>query len=63
MNLKHEAAVAAPSAAVVVWHWILGQPLQYWTAASGLILILLQIAFLLWRWYREVKKQIAEEED
>lgn len=49
------AAVQTIPSVVVVTKYALGMPIQDWLAVSGIAFILLQAAYLVWKWRREAK--------
>lgn len=52
------AAQASPSMAAI-WLWIASKPIDYWVAFSGVMFIWAQIAYLMWKWLRDVRRERA----
>lgn len=63
---KHEigvqAALGTPSAIAVLWTKFLGLTIDNWLGISGIIFIALQAGYLLWRWWRDLKRARREDE-
>lgn len=57
---------AIPSAGAIVI-WLLAIPVEKWAAFAGLVFILLQALYMLWRWRRDIIRErarvAAEDED
>ena len=51
-----EAVKGAPPAVVAGTAWVFGLTLNDWVAIGTLTYLALQGAFLLWRWWKEIKK-------
>lgn len=62
---KHEIAVQAvvgtPSAAAVLWTKIMGLSIDNWLGLAGIAFIGLQALYLLWRWWRDIKRARRED--
>lgn len=59
-EVKHEFAVqgaaSVPSWAVIVT-WLLGVSIEKWAAVAGIVFILLQCGYLMWKWRRDHKRE------
>lgn len=57
---KHDAisqgAASLPSMAAIA-AWLLGVPLEKWVALAGLMFILLQAAYMGWKWRRDIRRE------
>lgn len=56
-EIAHEAAKASPPVAVTAWAWMSGLALTDLVALATLAYVVLQTAYLLWRWSREVRRR------
>ncbi len=56
INAALETAKAAPSVGAIVIGW-LSVPVETWAVRAGLAFILLQAAYLAWRWRRDVLRE------
>lgn len=54
-TIAAEAVKSAPPVAVAGSAWLFGLTLNDWVAIGTLTYLAIQGAYLLWRWYREVK--------
>jgi hypothetical protein len=50
-----QVAIASPSLSAILLGW-LDAPLAEWQIRLGIAFILMQGAYLAWKWYREAKK-------
>jgi hypothetical protein len=48
-----EVAKSAPPVSITAWAWLNGIPIDKWVGYATLAYLLLQAAYLVWRWYRE----------
>lgn len=55
-DIAHEAAKSAPPVAVAGSAWLFGLTLNDWVAVGTLAYLVLQGAYLAWRWYRETRR-------
>lgn len=51
-----QAIQACPSIAVVIASWFDAQP-EAWLTRAGIAFLILQAAYLAWRWHRDVKRE------
>ncbi len=49
---------ALPSLGAIVL-WASGKDVNWWAAFLGVVFIVLQIAYLLWKWRRDIKRNDA----
>lgn len=40
--------------------WLSGKDVNWWAAALGVVFILLQIVYMLWKWRRDIRRDEAE---
>jgi membrane protein implicated in regulation of membrane protease activity len=69
-TLKQAAVEAAPSSAVLASaaldtlnNTALLSSLDPWMKGAGLVFLVLQIAYMLWRWRRDIRRDRADEQD
>lgn len=61
-NISHpidftiESLKAAPSLSAIVIGW-LAVPIEAWAVRTGLAFIVAQMAYLMWRWWRDIKHE------
>lgn len=55
-TMATSAAQASPSL-TAIWMWLSGKPIDFWVAASGFVFIWLQVAYMLWRWRRDARRE------
>ena len=51
-----QGVASLPSWAAILT-WLLGVPIEKWAALGGLVFILVQTAYLLWKWRRDHKRE------
>lgn len=56
-EIAQEAVKAAPPVAVTGWAWLQGIPIDKLLGWATLVYVVLQTSYLLWKWYREVKRR------
>lgn len=54
-EIASAAAQSTPSITAVLM-WITGHDLNYWVGIAGLVFIILQAAYLLWKWRRDIRR-------
>jgi hypothetical protein len=60
-EVKHDMLTQGPAsipAFAAVMSWLFGVPLEKWVALAGLVFLILQSAFLLWKWRRDHRREI-----
>lgn len=55
-EIAHEAVKASPPVAITSWAWLQGIPIDKLLGWATLAYVVLQTAYLLWKWRREVKR-------
>ncbi|HRI16889.1 MAG TPA: hypothetical protein PL196_00045 [Burkholderiaceae bacterium] len=57
---RHDAAIqgaaSIPSLGAIAT-WVLGVPVEKWAALAGIGFILVQIAYLGWKWRRDIRRE------
>jgi len=57
---KHEALMQG-AASLPSWGaigiWLLGVPVEKWAAAAGICFIVVQMAYLGWKWRRDIRRE------
>ena len=57
---KHDAltqgAASLPSLGAI-GAYLLGVPVEKWAAAAGLVFIMLQAVYMLWKWRRDIRRE------
>lgn len=57
---KHDAisqsAASLPSFGAIM-AWLLGVPIEKWVAVAGLLFILIQAGYMVWKWRRDVRRE------
>lgn len=56
-----QGAAAAPPVALSTAAMVGGLSLQEWMFAATLVYVVLQAAYLLWKWYREWRRSMRED--
>ena len=56
ISAAFEAAKATPSVGAILLGW-LHVPVEGWAVRMGLAFIVLQMAHLMWRWFRDLKHE------
>lgn len=57
---KHDAAVqgaASLPSLGAIFAWLAGVPVEKWAALAGLVFIVLQAVYLLWKWRRDMRRE------
>lgn len=54
-DVADSASQAAPGAVATVGTKVFGLPLSEWVAAATFVFIVLQVAYLIWKWRRQAK--------
>lgn len=47
---------AAPSLGAILI-WLSGKDINWWAATFGLLFIILQILYMLWKWRRDIRRE------
>lgn len=55
-EIAEEGLKAAPPVTVTAWAWLNGLTLDKWVALATLTYIVLQAGYLIWKWWREIKR-------
>lgn len=53
---------ALPSVGAILL-WLSGKDVNWWAAALGVVFILLQIVYMLWKWRRDIRRDRRDEAD
>jgi hypothetical protein len=56
INAATEVVKATPSLGAIFLGW-LHVPIEKWAVLAGLAFIVAQMAYLLWRWWRDIKHE------
>lgn len=55
-DVTQEGLKSAPAVTVTAWAFINGMTLEKWLALTTLVYVVIQAAYLIWKWYREWRK-------
>lgn len=53
------SAMAAPALTGITM-WVTGKDINFWVGVAGLVFILLQAGYLLWKWRRDIRREARE---